>query len=109
MPNPNRPTQLTKAWILARADGHRAYTGEWPNVESGEVIGVPDETWSNINAALVTGLRGLPAGDSLAKLLARHRGKRNNKDLPKLTERKVVIWAIAHHARDGAVADPERR
>jgi hypothetical protein len=99
--NHNRPTRLTKSRILVLADNHRRYTGEWPSSGSGQVLDVPDETWGNLNTALVQGFRGLSGGDSIAKLLAKHRGKRNNKDLPKLTEDKVVKWAIAHRTRTG--------
>jgi hypothetical protein len=44
----------------------------------------------------------LPGGSSLARLLARHRGVRNPKDLPPLTCRQILAWADAHHRRTGA-------
>lgn len=99
--NRNRPKRLTISMILKLADNHRFYTGEWPSSESGPVIDDPNETWGNINAALVGGFRGLSAGNSIAKLLAKYRGKRNKKDLPRLTQGAVVKWAIAHHRRTG--------
>ena len=71
---------LTVKQILSWADTHKAARGDWPNVKSGKVAGT-DETWAGINAALYTGLRGLPRGSSLAKLLAEHRGVRNIGDL----------------------------
>jgi hypothetical protein len=37
------------------------------------VADAPGEVWVNINGALKGGFRGLPGGDSLAKLLKRHR------------------------------------
>jgi hypothetical protein len=36
------------------------------------VPGAPGETWRGINQALGSGYRGLPGGDSLARLLVRH-------------------------------------
>ena len=42
------------------------------------------------------GLRGLPGGDSLARLLERERGVRNILALPMLTEEKICRWAAAH-------------
>ncbi len=59
----------------------------------------------NINAALIQGLRGLPGGSSLAKLLAERRGKRNVGALPPLTESMVLEWADLHFARHGAWPD----
>jgi hypothetical protein len=47
----------------------------WPGVLSGEVPEVPGEDWRAVNFALYRGFRGLPGGDSLAKLLARQRGR----------------------------------
>ncbi len=57
---------LTIAQILAWANAYRAKKGHWPSWSSGPVDGT---TWSAINAALMSGGRGLPAGSSLAKLL----------------------------------------
>src|SRR5262249_20814017 len=39
--------------------------------------------------------------DTLAQLLARHRGVRNLKDLPRLLIKDVVRWADGHFARFG--------
>jgi hypothetical protein len=63
---------LTVEQILAWADAHHARTGRWPSAEAGPVPGAPGETWHAVHAALYVGRRGLPGGDSLARLLARH-------------------------------------
>jgi hypothetical protein len=68
----SRP-HLTVKQILAWADAHHARTGRWPSVRSGPVPESPGEKWQNIDQALYLGLRGLPRGDRLARLLARHR------------------------------------
>jgi hypothetical protein len=67
---------LSEAQILAWADAHHARTGRWPSAASGPVCGVPWETWQAINLALGGGYRGLPRGDTLARLLARHGRRR---------------------------------
>jgi hypothetical protein len=59
--------------ILSWADAHRARLGSWPSGKSGPVAGVPGLTWSAIEDALRRGYRGMPGGDSLARLLNRHR------------------------------------
>src|ERR1700722_1950602 len=87
--------------ILRWADRHHAQTGHWPNVSSGHVRSVAGEKWSNINQALRLGLRGLPGGSSLARVLAKYRGVRNRAALPRLSHAKVVAWAKAHHRRTG--------
>jgi hypothetical protein len=61
---------LTVETILAWADAHHTRTGQWPNRHSGAVDIEPGEKWLSIDQALIQGLRGLPAGLSLAKLLA---------------------------------------
>jgi hypothetical protein len=43
-----------------------------------------------VDNALIYGHRNLPGGSSLAQLLARHRGVRNKRRLPILTE-KVIL------------------
>jgi len=95
-----RPT-LTVEQILAWADAHRARSGAWPTAASGPVRDAPVETWTGIDQALRSGLRGLPGGGSLARLLAECRGKRlPARGLP-LTVEQVLAWADAHHARTG--------
>ena len=89
---------LTIEQILAWADEHKAATGDWPNQLSGQVAGT-DESWSAINHTLVRGSRGLRGRSSLAKLLAKHRGVRNVKDLPSLTLDQILKWADEHYNR----------
>jgi hypothetical protein len=88
---------LTIKQILAWADAHKAATGDWPNLQSGQVTGT-DETWVGVNHALRIGYRGVPGGSSLAKLLAEHRSLRNHLDLPTLTIKQILAWADAHKA-----------
>jgi hypothetical protein len=64
---------LTVEQILAWADAHHARIGRWPSVHSGPVAGPEGETWAAVNSALAKGLRGLPGGDSLSRLLQRER------------------------------------
>jgi hypothetical protein len=59
--------------ILCWADLHQQRTGQWPKVRSGDIADAPGEKWSRIHSALYEGLRGLPGGSSLAKLLAENR------------------------------------
>lgn len=84
--------------IVAWADEHYEKTGRWPIASDGRLSG-SDETWMRIDCALRAGTRGLPGGDSLARLLARHRGVRNRKALPHLTIEQILAWADAHFAR----------
>ncbi len=93
---------LTRDQILAWADAHHTRTGRWPTITSDPVEGVPGETWSAVNAALSIGNRGLPGGESLARLLTEHRGTRNHVTLPPFTIEQILGWADAHHTRTGA-------
>lgn len=93
--------ELTVAQILAWADAFHARTGRWPTAKSGPVADVLCENWGAISMALHNGSRGLPAGGSLAKLLAEHRNRRNNGALPPLVEESILAWADAYRLRHG--------
>ena len=92
---------LTIREILSWADAHREATGKWPKRASGTIFATRFETWAQIDSALRHGLRGLPGGGSLAKLLAQKQGARNPTSNLPLTEQKVLAWADAHHRRTG--------
>jgi hypothetical protein len=102
---PKRPSPrllrppLTTAKVLAWAEDFHSRSGRWPKTTDGTVPADRNEKWLNVDMCLRLGLRGLPGGDSLARLLARERGVRNVRALPKLTESKVCRWAKAHHGR----------
>jgi hypothetical protein len=87
--------------ILTWADAYRARTGRWPARSSGAIPEAPGETWGAVDTALKDGLRGLPGGESLARLLARKRGARHRKELPPLSVEQVLGWADDHHERTG--------
>jgi hypothetical protein len=93
--------RLSTKQILAWADAHHKRTGTWPTSQSGEIIDAPGESWAGVHSALYLGRRGLPGGSSLARLLAKHRGIRNPKQLPHLTIKQILAWARAHHRRTG--------
>ena len=61
----------------------------------------PGETWSTVDQALRKGFRHLQGGSSLARLLARHRGRKNEKDQPALSHKKILAWADQHYQRTG--------
>jgi hypothetical protein len=68
-----RRPALTVEQVLAWADAHHARTGDWPTRRTGPVADAPGEKWVNVDQALQGGVRGLPGGDTLARLLDRHR------------------------------------
>lgn len=96
-----RGARLTTKQILAWARSHHQRSGQWPIAASGEVRGGRGETWRRIDDALGRGMRGLPGGSSLAKLLAKRCGKRHRLHLPTLTLKQILTWADAHHRRTG--------
>ena len=93
--------RLTYRQILIWADMHYRSTGTWPVRKSGAIWFAPGDTWATIDMALIVGVRGLPGGDTLCRLLARQRGVRNRKSPPSLTVEQVVRWATAHRRRNG--------
>src|SRR5205085_3010793 len=77
------------------------HTGQWPRADSGVIAEADFDTWSAVNQALRVGVRGLPGGSSLARLLEEQRGVRNRKHLAPLTVRRILQWAEAHYRRSG--------
>jgi hypothetical protein len=107
-PRKKRPSRkkapLNIERILQWADAEHNRTGCWPKGSprpgtSSPVHGAIGETWRGINAALSHGCRGLPGGSSLARLLAKHRGVRNQLRLPKFSVAQILAWADAHFKR----------
>jgi hypothetical protein len=97
-----RRRPLTIPEILCWADAYREATGKWPTVHSGGIAGTIGDSWKQVGHALREGLRSLPGGSSLARLLAEHRGKRNLKGLPALSEEKILAWADEHRQSTGS-------
>ena len=97
MPRPHLSVELILAW----ADDHKARTGAWPHSGSGAVQAAPHESWAILATGLREGYRGLPAGLSLARLLADRRGKPPPRQPTPLTPDIILGWADAHHARTG--------
>lgn len=94
-------SRITIDQILKWADEHYQKAREWPNQDSGDVLGASGEKWRNIDASLAVGQRSLPGGSSLAQLLAEKRGVRNIADLPNLTVEQILHWVDAHHHKAG--------
>jgi hypothetical protein len=63
---------LDAGQILRWADAHFRRTGRWPAATSGPVLDAPGESWGAVASALWGGHRGLPGGETLARLLRRH-------------------------------------
>lgn len=99
--NKARLPPYTQKQILAWADAHHGRAGQWPMRDSGPIAEASGETWHAVEMALVLGRRGLPGGSSLARFLAKHRGKRNHMNLPRLSLRQILAWADAHFRRTG--------
>jgi len=96
----NQP-RLTHKVILNWADAYHQRTGDWPIQRSGRIAESPEHTWLSVDAALRVGSRGLPGGDSLAALLARKRGARKKRNLPRFTITLILQWADAYRRRTG--------
>jgi hypothetical protein len=94
-------TQLSIAQVLAWADEHHARTGGWPSTSSGPVSVAAAETWRGIDQSLRQGLRGLPPGETLRRLLRRARGAGDRRLRPSLSETQIVAWARCHFERTG--------
>jgi hypothetical protein len=92
---------LAEDLIVRWARAHRRRTGRWPTEDAGPISGTRGEVWYNVAAALMQGIRGLPGGDSLARLLERCLSVPNPANRPRLTERQILKWADAFHTQTG--------
>jgi hypothetical protein len=99
--------QMTVGEILRWADAYHERHGKWPVRNSGVIPEAPGETWLHVEAALKDGLRGLPGGSSLPRLLKLERGARNRQDTAPFTTQGILAWADAHRARTGKWPRPE--
>ena len=98
---------LTVKQILAWANEHHGRTGRWPGARSGPIPGTVDENWTNIQQALYVGIRGLPGGSSLSKLLKKHHGESAGGRRRRLTIKQILAWADKHHRRTGIWPRPD--
>ena len=101
---PLKKSTLTIEQILKWADSYYERAGDWPIAARAEpVLEAPDENWRAIDVALRKGIRGLPAGLSLSRLLDRCRGRRNRGGLPPYRVDDILRWADAHYQRTGSL------
>ena len=94
--------RLSTSQVLAWAKAHRRRTGAWPSATSGPIPEAPGEMWGAVQAALLGGYRGLPAGLTLARLTGTRRSVPRGATRPRLTISRVLAWADAHHQRTGS-------
>lgn len=97
--------ELTVKQILAAGSEYLSVNGKIPTVETSDgVPGLPNETWIGINSALHRGLRGLPNGSSLSKVLRPLREKlgiKNNNEKAPLSVAKIVTAARLFYREHG--------
>lgn len=96
----SRPNLRVRS-ILTWMDNFHASHGCFPNASSGAIRGQKHETWGRVESALREGLRGLPGGLSLSRLLYEHRGVKHRYVDNGLTEEQIVAWADSHCQRSG--------
>jgi len=94
------PPDLSEDEILGWGDAFFASHGDWPRVDSGPISESSGETWLTVAAALALGLRGLPAGGSLPRFFARHRGRYNQSDQD-FSGAQIMAWAESWRAATG--------
>lgn len=92
---------LYASQILAWADMFHRRMGYWPRILSPALPAMRGLPWRSVDNALRYGLRGLPAGSSLAQFLTQQRGARNVARPPRLTMKVVLEWADAYRRRSG--------
>jgi hypothetical protein len=100
VPNRKKLPQFSVKQILRWADSYFTAHKAWPTRDSGGIPGTQD-TWQRVDSALQEGIRGLSGGSSLRKVLQRHRGVRNKKNLAGLTLSEILSAADRYHRKTG--------
>jgi hypothetical protein len=94
--------RLTIPRIVAWADAHHQRTGRWPSFcTKAPVPEAPGENWAAINASLNMGLRGLPGGETLSRLLVRYRNVRRTIHVEPLTISQILRYADEYVRKTG--------
>jgi len=99
--NKHNLPRLNSGEIVKWATAHFERTGTWPTIKSGGVPGVPHENWQSIDSALRIGLRGLPGGSSISRLVSAHRHGARRHYRPALEMKQIIRWAGDHRDRFG--------
>lgn len=98
----NRPI-LTEDYILEMAELHKSRTGKWPTQRSGSVFGGHSgDNWALYETLLRKGGRGLPGGNSLARLISSKHPHVHSKNKRPLTESFIVERAIEFKEMNGS-------
>jgi hypothetical protein len=96
-----RASRLYFGQILQWARDFHWRTKKWPTIGSGPNPGTRGETWRRVDSALRLGLRGLPGGSSLPRLLDEEYGVPNTLSRASLTVAQILLWADAFHRQHG--------
>jgi hypothetical protein len=100
--NHKNKQKLTESFIAEAATKYKDKNGRWPTSKSGDVeFGHPGDTWIGYDGALEKGLRGLPGGSSLARLLDEQTDYVNHKTKPDLTEEFILNRAAEYLSETG--------
>jgi hypothetical protein len=93
---------LSESKIFGWATAHFRRTGSWPTAASGAVVDAGGEDWKAINEGLTNGVRGLPGGSSIARLLTARKVIRPRRHWrPVLTVPQILEWAEAYFKKHG--------
>jgi hypothetical protein len=97
--NVNNLENLTEEQILRWCDKYQEDhpNKKFPSNQSVPIVTMGTETFMSIDTAIRENRRGLTGLVSLAHLLFKKRGKRTNKNLPKIKIKQIKDWMIAWH------------
>jgi superfamily II DNA or RNA helicase len=96
-------TPLSEDLIIKAAIAHYEDHGHWPSCETKQRPRLlPNDTWGALNAAGRLGLRNLPKGRTLAKILAPIKAEFGFKVLGTrgLLSEKIILKAAEHHYQE---------
>jgi hypothetical protein len=99
------------------ARSHQRRRSCWPTCRSSDVVDAPGEAWRAVDKALRQGSRGLPGGDSLARLVGRLRASKARRSMvsprpasvaaPACSQVGAATQAGGRRGRGGAADGPD--
>jgi hypothetical protein len=101
LPRHTRYPRLTEEMILAWADEWFETHGSYPTAHSGRIGEQGPDTWSALDQCLRLGLRSLPGGTSLCKLITSNRVVVRDLRRKKISSEQILQWADAWFQRTG--------
>ncbi len=103
--------------LLKWCDNHFKEKGKYPRCTQDIIPNSGGLRWKQLDSLMRSGSRGFAKGTTLRKFLVKHRGERDMKNLPDLSEKRIKELLLAYYEKHNQwpkssseeIADPETK